>query len=287
MAKSIDKRRLIVALIMTLITVLLLVGCTTEQNKETNFREGFVDITVDFYGAEQGFRDDQLEHLLVVRNGLGYDLNNVHLSIGAFNRRYLKFFFPETAVGVIEKNGAEQELGYNVVIVNSEEGAASFEQNYRLYVDYDSHIVFSADKVCVGPQRLYESIDSGQCSTEREENRKFSYKGQGAPLGVTKMEVVPASGQDVQLILNVENKGEGTVGEVSVNRAMLGSKEMECEFRGSEQGDPKKITFGSTKNRELVCKQTVMARSAYPTTIFIEFAYDYRISFQDKLTIRG
>jgi len=210
------------------------------------------------------------------------------MAIGAHNKRYLNFFLDLTTILRLDGRskfntaGDKQAAAYEVLL-NSEQGAQDNLQKYRFYVGYDSMMAFSED-ICVGPQKLYGDLGTGECDVN--DKPKLSFGGQGAPLTVSKLEVIPRS-ERIDLILTVENKGAGTVGDVSVRMATLGGKALSCEWLASPIGSPLKTTFGSEKKRELLCSRTLVAQSSYSTPVLVELNYYYSISFEDKLIIRA
>ena len=268
---------------------LLLLSCqkTPLRGAEVNYKQGFLDVDVSSLANKEEYQGRELELPVLVQNTLAYDLENAVVSVVGFDNHYVELYSDRTEIPSLEGKsifnplGGEERVEFNGLIKQLLPGAVKEAQNYRIYVKYDSKVEFSPS-ICVTSQLSgYESYEGG-CAFQQE----ISYNGQGAPLGVTNLEIIPRQGREVELRLSVENKGKGKVGRVSLASATLGGKPMVCDFRGVEEQGAGLFSFASEqKSAKLLCTGFLTSESSYQTTLFVELWYDYEMNVKEQLVI--
>ncbi|MEK6809963.1 MAG: hypothetical protein AABY40_04770 [Nanoarchaeota archaeon] len=278
---------------ISLIAVLFLVSScqnTSERGSEINYKQGFADITITSEGSKEEYQEQPLRLPLSVHNTLAYDLRDVSVSIKGFDDHFVEMYAEQQQLSFLEgrsifnHDGMEEQFLFEGRIKSLLPGAEKESEEYRIYVNYDSKVEFSTS-ICVAAQQdvyvgaAYDTYQ-GACTFQKE----ISYRGQGAPLGVTMLEIVQRQGRQVELRMNVENKGKGKVGKVTFASAALGGKPLTCEFRGSAVQDS--YSFDEEqKAATLVCVGYLSSDAAYTAPLFVELLYDYGINQKQQLMI--
>jgi hypothetical protein len=279
-------------ILIILVLSLVVLGCgeTSESNKDVNYKTGFVDLNVDIFGTNKGYQGSQLDQRLLIRNSLGYDVENVQVEVGGFDRRYLDFFLYQQEFSSIEGRsvfnpaGGRVEMEYNVNIITAEKGAKDHKQKYRIYLGYNSKLELS-DEICISPgSYLVEDENGCQKGSSLKEGSNSISSGQGAPLGITEMEVISKQGETIELRMKIENKGDGDVKTVSLQKVTIGGKEITCKFRGSSNSE---VTIVGKEGIEMNCQGNLRVRRSlsYKTPLLVELSYKYELSFQKELII--
>ena len=116
--------------------------------------------------------------------------------------------------------------------------------------------------------------------------KEISYSGQGAPLGVTNLEIIPRQGKQVELRMKIDNKGKGKVGRVTLASAAIGGKPLTCEFRG-ETVENSFLFESEEKSVTLICAGYLNSDATYTTPLFVELRYDYEINQKETMVILG
>lgn len=272
-----------------LVLSLLLLSCqeTPERGAEVNYRQGFMDVEISSLGNVEEYQGRQLELPILLHNTLAYNIENVVVSVAGFDNHYVELFSDREQISLLEgksifnAEGGKERLQFSGQIKSLLPGAKKEQQNYRIYVKYDSKVEFTPS-ICVTSQLTgYETYDGG-CKFENE----VSYQGQGAPLGVTKLEIVPRQGREVELRMAVENKGSGTIGKVYLGKAELGGKLLGCDFRGTETQEAGLFSFApEQKSVSLLCHGFLTSENSYQTPLLVELFYDYEINKKEMLAI--
>lgn len=277
---------------LLMMILLLVVSCqkTAEKGVEINYKQGFMDIDLNSLGNSEEYQEQALELPISIHNTLAYDLEDVIVSVKGFDTHYVELYQEQQEINALEgrsifnHDGMEERLLFQGMIKKLLPGADKEEQNYRVYVKYNSKVEFSPS-VCVASQQPGGSVGSaydtyqGGCSFQKE----ISYKGQGAPVGVTRLEVVPRQGRQIELRMAVENKGAGTAGRISVGTVTLGGKALTCEFRGNSADNS--FFFEEENSATLVCAGYLSSDATYTTPLYVELRYDYEINQKEKLVI--
>jgi len=277
-----------------LLIFLFIVSCgqTTERGTNINYKQGFTDITISYRGAAEEYQDQQLILPISVHNILAYDITEVEVSLRGFDNHYIELYSDKQHLNNLEgksifkNDGMQEDVIFEGMVKKLLPGAAQEQENFRTSVSYHSKVEFSPS-ICVTSQSgsqgyvgaAYEAYQ-GACAFQKE----ISYKGQGAPLGVTNLEIIPRQGKQIELRMTIENKGKGKVGKITLATAALGGKPLTCEFRGNSVENS--FLFESEeKSATLVCAGYLGSDETYTTPLFVELLYDYGIDQKEMLMI--
>ena len=281
-------------ILFLLVFLLLLTSCgkTSERGAETNYKQGFVDLDITSSGNKEEYQEQRLELPISLHNTLAYDIEEVILSVKGFDTYYLELYNEQKELAALEgrsifnPDGGKANVLFAGMIKKLLPGAEKQPQDYRVYVKYNSKVEFSPS-ICVASQlngqgsvgAAYDTYQ-GACTFEKE----ISYNGQGAPLGITNLEIIPRQGKQAELRMKVENRGKGKVGKISVAAATLGGKPLTCEFRG-DTAENSLFFESEQKSVTLICAGYLSSDAAYTTPLFVELGYDYEINQKEQLTI--
>ena len=282
--------------IILLMVVLLISSCqiksceTSEKGAEINYKQGFLDITIAPEGNKEEYQEQPLELPISVHNTLAYDIEDVSVAIKGFDNHFVEMYTEQQQLSILEgksifnHEGMKEHFLFEGLIKSLLPGAEKEQEDYRAHVYYKSKVDFSPS-ICVTPQQsgyvgaAYDTYQ-GACTFQKE----ISYSVQGAPLGVTELEIIPRQGKQVELRMKLENKGKGKVGKVTLMNAAIGGKPLTCEFRGDTvensflfEADEKSVT--------LICAGYLGSDDAYTTPLFVELLYDYEINQKEMLMI--
>lgn len=279
---------------------LFLFGCQGDSSVDQNFRTGFLDVALSTEGTNKIYQDDQFDLVLLLRNRLGYDIENVAISLVGLDEAFVEVYSPQKNINSLEgrsklfETGGEERLLFETYVKSLPLGVIDEMKNlYRIFVKYDSEVVLTED-VCIRPG-LYTGVDDGGCKAGEnaqkdplQEGTNF-LDGQGAPVGFSEAEVISKVGSEVELRLKLVNRGKnnGKVGTVTLIEAALGGKNLNCEFKKAG-GAGKQIMFDSSETEvSLVCRGALGRESSYSyvTPLTIKLQYDYEFSIQEELII--
>lgn len=280
------------SIIILLVLCVLLVSCgkTSERGTDINYKQGFADITISYRGAAEEYQDQRLTLPLSVHNTLAYDITDAEVSVQGFDFHYIELYSDKQHLGDLEgksifnNDGMQEDVVFEGMVKKLLPGAVSEPQNFRTYVSYNSKVEFSPS-ICVSSQQgsyvgAAYGTDQGACTFQKE----ISYNGQGAPLGVTALEIIPRQGKQIELRMTLENKGKGNVGRVTLASATIGGKLLTCEFRG-DMVENSFLFKSEEKSVTLVCAGYLTSDATYTTPLFVELLYDYVINQKEMLTI--
>lgn len=279
-------------LILLLMVLFLLTSCgkTSDSGKEINYKQGFVDIAITSEGNKEEYQGQPLELPISLHNTLAYNIEEISLSIKGFDNHFVELYSARQQLALLEgksifnHEGMKERFLFEGMVKRLLPGAEKEPEDYRVYVYYKSKIEFSPS-ICVASQQgsyvgaAYDTYQ-GACTFQKE----ISYQGQGAPLGVTGLEIVHRQGKQVELRMKIENKGKGKVGRVTLASAALGGKPLTCEFRG-ETVQNSFLFEEEQKSVTLICAGYLNSDAAYTTPLFVELLYDYEINQKEKLMI--
>jgi len=280
-------------MLLLVLVSFLLVACseTPERGKEINYKQGFVDIAIASEGDEEEYQEQPLELPISVHNTLAYDLADVAVYIQGFDNHYIEMYSEQQQLALLEgrsifnHDGMKEQFLFEGLVKKLLSGAEKEQEDYRVHVYYKSKVEF-AQTICVVSQQSSGYVGAaydvyqGGCTFQKE----IPYNGQGAPFGVTNLEIVPRQGRQVQLRMNIENKGKGKIGKITLASAALGGKPLTCEFRG-DMVDNSFLFEPEQKSVTLLCAGSLNSDAAYPTPLFVELLYDYEINKKEMLTI--
>jgi len=277
-----------------LLALLFLVACgqTSERGTDINYKQGLVDISITALGNKEEYQEQRLELPIEVHNTLAYDIENVGVAIKGFDNYYVDLYSAQQELSLLEgksifnPEGLKEQFLFEGMVKKLLPGAEKEPEEYRIYVNYNSKVEFSPS-ICVSSQpsgqgyvgAAYDTYQ-GACTFQKE----ISYSGQGAPLGVTSLEIVSRQGRQIELRMAIENRGKGKVGRVTLASANLGGKPLTCEFRG-DSVENSYLFEAEQKSTTLICAGYLSSDETYTTPLFVELLYDYEINQKEMLTI--
>ena len=268
--------------------MLLLTGCSSNQEDglvQYNFKQGYEGLNIKLMEnspPEKIYPFSEFQIIVELENLGAYDITDGTIAILGLDEKY--FFVDQLEQefdrmlgrSLTNPSGDRNQLEFYAASEDLFENAEEYVGNYFLKVNYDSEMEFS-DSICIKPN-MYSTYDDG-CEVEDK-----SYRGQGGPLAVTKLEEVISPGSGVEFRLDLENKGRGKVGTVTLRRARLGNEPIECKFQRAAS-DLRRIEFDREEQKEvIICRKSfISGQSSYTTTLSIEFGYDYELVQQEQL----
>lgn len=271
---------------------LLLLGCGSNDSgsgiSQLNYQRGYDGLTMNLVAnapPEQIYPNSDFMFMIEVSNRAAYDIIDGTVRIIGLDEKYF-YVYPteETFYDLLGRSVVNPEGDKNIVEFDGTSGelftgAEDYRASYFLKANYRSTMEFS-DTVCINPD-LYNVYNAG-CP---EENKRYS--GQGAPLAITDLEQVVSPNTGIEFRLTLENKGQGSVGEVTLAKSRLGSETLNCEFLNVAGADKKRIIFDNEENEaKIVCRQFFLnEQNAYTTVLLLTFSYDYELVQQEQLTL--
>ena len=282
--------RKIILLLVLVSFFIVSCGETPESGKEINYKQGFLDITIAPEGNKEEYQEQPLELPISVHNTLAYDIEDVSVAIKGFDNHFVEMFTEQQQLSILEgksifnHEGMKESFLFEGLIKSLLPGAEKEQEDYRVHVYYISKVEFSPS-ICVTPQQsgyvgaAYDTYQ-GACTFQKE----ISYSGQGAPLGITGLEIIPRQGKQEELRMKLENKGKGKVGKVTLVSAAIGGKPLTCEFRG-DTVENSFLFEAEEKSVTLICAGYLGSDDAYTTPLFVELLYDYEINQKEMLMI--
>jgi hypothetical protein len=287
-----------------LITILIFLSSCSSSGSESNayieqqHKTGFQGLEISLEdnrppdGVLSGRNYDMSIRLV---NKGAFDISDGKLSILGFDERYVGIYhavdvnFPTDSNflrgnEIMGFDGDQTMLSFDLFINELEEGKETEHQSYFVTASYNYYAELS-ETICINPGAgdiSYDVHGSG-CS---DADSYLRIKGQGSPISVTEVEAIPSSGSEIELRITFENGGNGEAEKLTLVKANLGHESLNCEFR---KGEGNSIEFDSDYDQEveLVCRKIVESSVAYPTTLFLEFTYDYTTFLEKRLTIEN
>ena len=282
-------------IVLLLVVSLFIISCgeTPERGKEINYKQGFLDITIASEGNKEEYQEQPLELPISVHNKLAYDIEEVTVSIKGFDNHYVELYSAQQQLALLEgrsvfnHDGMKQHFLFEGLLKSLLPGAEKEQEDYRVHVYYRSKVEFSPS-ICVAAQQSGDYVGAaydtyqGACTFQKE----ISYSGQGAPLGVTGLEIIPRQGKQVELRMKLENRGKGKVGRATLASTAIGGKPLTCEFRG-ETVENSFLFETEEKSVTLICAGYLNSDATYTTPLFVELRYDYEINQKETMVILG
>ena len=279
--------------IVLLVMVLLLLGCGSSvplKKTSYNFQTEVSELKVKLLSnapPEKIYPYSSFRMIMDLSNEAAYPITNGKIEIVGLDEKYFKLDRNRETFSSLEGRTALTPLGgqeriefigaAGQLFSNSEQ----YVGNYFLEISYNSKLDF-VDTVCLN-SNAYDTFDAG-CKS----NNKKSYAGQGAPLAVASMEEIiypdTGNGGEVEFRLQIKNKGQGKVQNVTLVNSQLGGNKLVCSFSG--KNEEKSLSF-SDKQQEgtLICKGTIREGTSYSTTLYLGFVYQYRWEQKQKLNL--
>lgn len=282
----------IAPIIMLLLISMLVISCTQGNKNSADFKkEGFGELDVarqQSYFPKTAHQGDTFDLGLTLVNAAAYDAHDVRILVAGFDNAFVDIIHGEEEKDLVagrslfDQDGEEAQFQFQGLVKDLHD--AEFKnQNYFLYLTYNSKMEFTP-KPCIGLRQFYKSIQDQECVIPEGVIR---YNGQGAPLAVETMEIIPpsTSGGEIKFILTLRNKGKGKISTIQLEKAMIANEELNCNFRG-EPETAKKVTLPEKKTLEVVCTKMLETQNRYTTTLFISFSYDYKRDIQQSMELK-
>lgn len=289
--------------LMLLSSLVLISSCTGSNGSETavvnqQYKTGYHGLEIsleDNRPPDRVLSGRNYDMSIRLVNKGAFDISDGKLSILGLDERYVQISdavdvdFPNDN-GFLRGNefmgsdGDQAILSFNLFVNDLEEGKESEYQRYFIEATYNYYSELS-ETICINPTLSDVSYDvhGSGCSDAESELR---LKGQGSPISVTEVEAIPGNGNNVELRIYFENGGNGEADRLTLVKANLGHDSLNCEFR-SGSGNSIDFNHGQNQEAELVCQKIVESSSAYPTTLFLEYTYDYTTFLEKRLTIES
>ncbi|HLC97526.1 MAG TPA: hypothetical protein VJC21_01975 [Candidatus Nanoarchaeia archaeon] len=274
-------------LLILLLFVASCQGRSGERQIEYNFKQGVAEVELALLEnapPEQLYPNTDFQLVVTIDNKAAYDVQEGELRIIGLDEKYFDVYplsqiFSLQGRSLTNPSGEKAFLQFDgragELFLNAEEYAGT----YFLKAAYTSTVDFT-DTVCLNADAY--GIYTGGCKLEAEK----SYSGQGAPLAVTRMEeiVSPGSG-DVEFRFTIENRGQGTVNDVTLLAAQLGGQELSCAFKGEEEGQLRIRLTPEEQEAVVLCHRTLRGEPSYETTVTLQFRYTYEIKEEQELRL--
>jgi hypothetical protein len=290
------------SLLVIIVISFFLISCETGGNNfgpiDENFKEGRGELSL--VKGESTFpikrhQNSAIAGIFVLENKAGYDLENVVVTMLGLDKAFFNIPEEKKNVGTIEgrslvnRDGGKADVVIEGFIPKLPSGISSKKQNYFLHVTYNSKIEF-APTVCV-KGGLYQTggCDSVTGFERTDSSKPITFTGQGAPLAVTMLEIIPYSsdGSDIEFRMNLNNVGKGKVGHINLNKAALAGSPLKCLFKGGEDEGSNYILMPKEQTIDLVCITKLQSSSPYKTPLYLELFYEYEIRIPQSLEILG
>ena len=280
-------KSLLMGLVLLLCVSFLLTGCSSEKNSELsyNFKQGSSGLELSFLPnspPDKVYPHSNFKIVLKEENKAAYDITQGKISIIGLDSKYFTLYPQDqsfdTLVGrsVVNPAGDSKYAEFDVTSTELVQNAERYLGNYYLKASYQSTFEFT-DSVCINPS-TYDVYDSG-CKISGPK----SYSGQGAPVGVVRMEEILSPGNEVamELRLEVRNIGTGRVKKITLGDAKLGGEELECRIKGQ---DEKEINLDPDKQEMMIiCTKKLREKNSYTTTLYLDLGYEYELKEQHSL----
>lgn len=278
-----------------MLIILISIGCQVSDQGIKEFRkEGYGELDVvrekgASYFPSEGREEKTFNLELVLNNKAAYDARNVLILLVGFDSAFVDLISGEEyrdLIGgrsIFNPEGEFADFSFQAQVKDLQ-GKKSERQNYFFYINYDSTVDFTP-KPCVGPRPKYKGLNTHECELPQDPLR---FNGQGAPLAVETMEVIPPSpeGGEIEFRMKLKNRGKGKVDKVKLEKATMGNEEMYCFFRG-ESEDIIEITFPENEEAELICKKNLETQNRYTSVLVISLSYNYQMIIPLSLELRS
>ena len=189
------------------------------------------------------------------------------------------------------KDGVEQTVIFDGQVNQGLPGAEENVQRYLVYLTYTSKVEFSPTVCARSGQYSFNNGCKVGVDAGNERPTAESFTGQGAPIVFDDLLIIPLTGQDanIRLEMKVADRGRGNWKSAWLGRTALGGIPLQCEFKGKEV-DPARsdrAIFKEKSEIDLICTGKFESRLAYETPLLIELFYDYELTESRSLEIRG
>jgi len=297
------------AVIVLILVLFFMVGCIGSgpaSPKFEDYKTGVKELKV--VDSESSFpklrhQNSRIKGTFRLHNQAAYDAAEIKVSLLGLDREYVKI--EDTAsvkkgiaeVGLVEGRGLTNDKG-EIVDVEFEgfvsslpPGTGSLFLNYFVNIKYSSKVEFSPT-ICVD-SGLY---NFGGCDGTNFENSKGNvrpqtYSGQGAPLAITYLEIIPygSSDSEIEFRMTLRHIGGryGKVGQIILNRASLTSNPLSCVFKGGDVEDSRSVLMPDAQEIDLICNGQIESQAPYKSPLYLEIFYEYELKMPRALELKG
>lgn len=285
----------LILIVLLVIISLTAFGCQVSDRGIEEFKkEGYEELDVlreegASYFPREAYQGQTFNLDLVLKNKAAYDAKDVRVLLVGFDSAFVSLILGEEYRDIIGGRSIFNPEGEFADFrfqgqVNDLQGKKSEPQNYFFYLNYASTLDFTP-KPCVGPRPKYKGINTNECELLPDQIR---FNGQGAPLAVETMEVIPpfSEGGEIEFRMKLNNRGKGKVGKVRLERATMVNEEMDCFFRG-KSANIKEIFFPENEEAELICRKNLETQNRYTSALVISLSYDYQRIIPLSLELRS
>ncbi len=278
---------------LVLCVFILSVSCTTPKGSSIvrNYHQGMLspDI-VNPLPQDKVYEGRPFYIPFQLVNNAAYPLENVVVTYEQVDSTYLDLYTPGyplsgkiDGVGPFNPEAVPHDVAFDGAAKYLKAGTSYQDTIYWVKTKFNSKFSF-APTVCVGSSSF--DIDSGSGCKVGEGPTTFS--GQGAPVGVTKMEQIAYGqfGPQIEFRMTISNRGPGDLLKMKMGTAMVGSETIRCTF--PESTDPEGTTVElkqGQKETAVLCIYNVAGSASYKTPLSIDFDYTYEFSKKYNLRI--
>ena len=281
------KLRGIVGLVVVL---LFIVSCGGTNRSEGvlsyEFKKGISEIDIKLLdGLPPDEVYDTFNLGIDLQNNGAYDADYVSIEVVGFNEKYV--YLPNNRVDLQDFRGKSFDYpsGQQHVEIlegltgETIEGKDGEMQKFFVIMEYQYGMELVQD-VCINPS-VYEPYNDG-CIAE-----EVRTSGQGSPLSITSIEPPIFHNNEIDIRMKVENKGLGKVKEATITNAQLGSRQLQCEFKGSLNAQSFNFEEKQVQEAQIVCKRSMDVRKSFPTPLFVSLDFTYQRELIDQITIKS
>ncbi len=277
-------------IVLYLVLSIFIVGCTSGAGEKAinyNFKQGLAEMKFTFLSnapPEKIYPDSAFTMVLEIENQAAYDATNLDISILGLDEKYFRLTETEQHLDTLAGRsltlpaGEKQFIEFTGQSGQLFQNAEEYPAPYFVQATYTSALDFT-DTLCINPG-FYTVYDAG-CKVQD----RMTYSGQGAPLAVTELEEIVHPNSGLELRLKVQNRGRGKVHFINLERAQLGSQEMNCEFQNTAD-NPRSIELRTEQQEAtLICRTFLRDQRSYTTTAAVSFNYDYEVRQEQQLKL--
>lgn len=234
-----------------------------------------------------------------LHNQAAYDIIGIKVTLLGLDREYVQIKDEDRVKemdliegrGFTNNEGGKADIEFEGFIPQLPLGTGNLPLSYFVNVKYNSRLEFSPS-ICVD-SGLYNfgGCDSTTFRDSTGDLRPKTYSGQGAPLAVTFLEVVPygTSDSEIEFRMTLRHVGNryGTVKEITLNKAVLANNPLSCVFKGGNVEDSRSVLMPDTQEIDLVCNGRIQSQAPYKSPLYLEIFYDYDLKVPRALELKG
>ena len=296
-------------LILTLIALVFVMGCSTNNTKnqptvENTFMGGsqgviasFNTMGTDMNGMDTVWNGTNFDVSVEVKNKGEYTIpkGDLKVTIQGVDTNLFHLLNPEKTNSVdLEKISQYNKMGGDEIIdfgnarLDSIVGN-SYTANFFASVVYKYQTVITVPNVCFKENYQDQSI----CNIE---GQKEAYAS-GAPITLTQVTEEPSGKGIIMVKFDVENVGGGQVtlpnstfnsNYDQLNFKLVNRNDNKITFTCTSSGSPTSLRFGSDKKGTIICKSSRMpVGTLYTKQLTMELDYKYKQLIQKTVQIKN